>query len=545
MSVNVPTILGMAVCAMLAAALCKDWSFSNVGNDVKLLLIAIVACWVSLRLWRRAAQQKDPPEDAMKENVLLDTEEQVKLMYRCAWERNISGAMGTFQRIKDSGAGTNSRMFNTVLQACINCGNVQAAEEWMEEMKAAGMVDQLSFDILIKGLVASHTWDKAYKILIEDTKAAGVEPSASAFDDVLCGLARENQFHHAIALLEERQRCRLPPSSVTKNAVTKLLNASRDLGLNIVTIEKLLRDYGLGPGFAAGQHVEGAQICIDCDLLGPTPLPALAAVISRARHATQCVHQICISGNLPQVKAARRTLKQLGFMDKQENSGGPMEGHWETERGLTVIIEGKTVRWSARHASRLRYTRQDRSACILALYGQSTHGHVVPASESHDGTKLLHWDNGDVWYPCDGRAVGQHVLLSQSMTRTLRDTIQDRIYRARTFGVLKCVSKQVLHMPQVFEDAIMQFLGNDLHYVSIYFQSRWNPSLSDEDDQDLPLFEANSDICVSISCRHPRVGLHHSWADLDTQQCGQRTWVNGEEIDDACFCRHVGAVYWA
>jgi len=285
---------------------------------------------------------------------------------------------------------------------------------------------------------------------------------------------------------------------------------------------------------------------------------------------------------LPQIKAARRTLKQLGFLNKAENGGSPLDGHWETDRGFTVVIEGKIVRWSERDASKLRYTRGDRRACMLTLYGSASHGQLVRLSDAPDSLEVLRWDNGDVWYPCDSRAVGQRVLFSQTLTKTLRDRMQDEMYRARAGAVLKCVSKQTLHMPSVVEDAITQFLGNDLYCISVCFESRWNPSRVDEDGQpllkasedfpfdedepsvfeasldicadggelpvlasSLPSAGADQDICCSISRRHPRIGLRHCWADCADDSCGQRTWVNGEELDDYCFCRHIGAVTWA
>jgi len=313
----------------------------------------------------------------------------------------------------------------------------------------------------------------------------------------------------------------------------------------------------------------------------PLPYPYLAGVLSHAKNMNTtrapCAHEIRLSGRLPQMKAARRTLKQLGFLDKAENGGGPLDGHWETDLGFTVVIEGKIVRWSAMNASKLRYTKADRRACVLTLYGEASHGQLVPLSEAPDSSEVLRWDNGDVWYPCDGRAVGHHVLFSQTMTKTLRDTMQDDMYRARSWAVLKRVSKQTLHMPSVVEDAITQFLGNDLYYMSIQFESRWNPSLVNDDttlaslkvaehfdveekatqgicvDDDemlspeaiMPSLRQDHNICESLSRRHPRIGFRHCWADCSDDNCGQQTWVNGEELDDHCFCRHINAVTWA
>lgn len=451
----------------------------------------------------------------------------------------------------------------------------------MDEIKEAEMADECSFNIIIKALVTSRTLEKANTVLMKDMKSAGVMPSITAFNEVLVGFVREGQCKEACSLFDQMKTLDLKPTSITLNAMTKLINGSRNISQRIGSFDKILSQCNFESSDCGG--MQRTRTYISPDALSPMPLPSpcLAVVLSQAKDTTRasCAHEIRLSGRLPQMKAARRTLKQLGFLDKAESGGSPLDGHWETELGYTVIIEGKIVRWSARDASKLRYTRADRRACVLTLYGEASHGQLVPLSETPDSLEALRWDNGDVWYPCDSRVVGRHVLFSQSMTKTLRDTMQDDMYRARAGAVLKRVSKQTLHLPSVVEDAITQFLGNDLYYISIQFESRWNPSLVDRDDdgelaslnasedfgvdekacQDIcvdadmllspeasvPLLGPDQDICVSLSRRHPRIGLRHCWADRSNDHCGQQTWVNGAELDDYCFCRHIGAVTWA
>jgi pentatricopeptide repeat protein len=519
------------VCAISVVVLSCDLSCANVDNDVKLIFFAIVACWMSFRVKgsKQSPINKESASVAQPDVVELDINKQMELMKTYTWERNIGGVMSTFREIKQSGASLNSLMFNTVLQAFVNCGNTQAAEDWMDEIKEAGMLDECSFNILIKALVSACTIEKANKVLMNDMKSAGVQPGVTAFNEVLGGFAREGRFQEARSLLDQMPLHGLQPTSITLNITAKLLDGLRG---TVSSLQAGMRDGGTS---------------INCGTLVPVPVPSprLAATIARAKDAktfASCTHEVRLSGSLPRMKAARRTLNQLGFLQKSESGGGPLDGHWETDQGFTVVIEGKIVRWSARHASKLRYTSDDRSACSLTLYGEATHGHLVPLSEAPDGTQTLRWDNGDVWYPCDGRAIGQNILFSQTMTKILRDTMQDQMYRARASAILKSVSTQALHMPCVFEDAILQFLGNDLYYISIHFESRWNPSRIDEDDE--LLSEASEDICASISRRHPRVGLRHCWAECGDGLCGQRTCVNGEELDERCFGRHVGAVSW-
>jgi hypothetical protein len=272
----------------------------------------------------------------------------------------------------------------------------------------------------------------------------------------------------------------------------------------------------------------------------PCSMPRLAAVVLQAERMANIshTHEIQILGTLARVKAARRTLKQDGFLDRHENVAWPLDGLWETEHGLTVTIEGKMVRWSRQRASRLRLVGPDRRQCLLTIYGELSQGRLVSPGLVPGATKSLQWNNGDVWHAYEGQTIGPISLCSQSMTKTTRDASEDLAHRARARAILKCVSSQGLCIPECLEDTILQFFGSTLYCFQMKFESTWNPSCMD-------LHEAEEDICVSLSRRHPRIGLRHCWAEQKVELCGQRTLVNGDEVDEECFNRHIEVVHLA
>lgn len=456
-------------------------------------------------------------------------QEQVKSMQKYAWERNLAGTIRSFRALQQGGTPLTSLMYNTVLRAFICCGNIQGAEEWMQEIQNAGMADKLSFELLIKALVSAFALEEA-KCALSEMCRTGVGTSVAAANVLLAAFVRTNHFDEAVALLEDLHSQRLEPNSVTLHLVVKMMSSCRDVKLKISSVERI-------QPLITGANLDRIDSVI------PVPVPCLAAAISRsadAKHAP-CVHQIRVTGTLPQIKAARRTLKQLGLLDKAEGQTWPLDGHWLTDDGLTVYIEGKFVRWSRKHASRLQFTSTDRCNCRLTLRGRAAHGQLLPTPPFQG--KKIGWDNGDVWCQHTGRQVGQHTIFDQTLSKTLRDEAQYKMCRARSTAMLKCVSKQALHMPSVFEDAITRFLGNDLYYVDVHFESSWNPSSMD--DSGLLHSNAKVDISDFMSRRHPCAGVRHCWADYGADSCGQRAWVNGEEVSEACFCRHVGLVSFA
>lgn len=498
----------------------QENSLDLTGNECEDVLPTLVETSDAVR-----PQQQHEPQLNVIEHVLL--------MEEYASQRDLCGTMRTFRLIQQSGECISSPMYNIVLQAYINCGNVQAAEDWMEEVMKATMADSNSFNILIKALVQARALTKAEDCL-KDMRRAGLQPCTATFNELLNGFVQEGRFHESFNLLDNMHAWGVQASNVTINTIAKLVNESRNIDQSCGRIRRILQKYNL------------AGACTGASPDVPVALPRLAAVMYNAEDdespPAPCEHEFQVTGSLAQIKAVRRTLKQHGFLDKNETDARPLDGHWETDYRLTVVIEGKVVRWSGQRASKLRYTAEDQSSCELALYGEASQGKLMSPPTAPDVRKTLMWDNGDIWSSYDGRVIGQDTLFCQTMTKTLRDEAQDDLYRAWSSAALKCVSKQALGVPSILEESIMQFLGNDLYYVRVQFASKWNPSHVDEDQ--LPLFDADADICVSISQRHPQVGLRHCWADRSVDSFGQRTLVNGEEVPEGSFSRHIGAVRW-
>jgi pentatricopeptide repeat protein len=464
----------------------------------------------------------------------FDINEQVKLMETYALQRNISATVRIFNAMKKQGALLNGPVYNTVLLAWIKCGNVQAAEDWMEEMEESGMTDETSYNILVHGLVKACALDKAIALL-RKMKAAHTITNATMLQCLLCSLSEEGRADEGISLFEEFCMADVAPTCLGLSTLVRLVNSSRCL-TDCKQVIRLFRAYGMEPCTTsyrsaldmkeiAGKGQEPASA-----LKPVIPWPHMAALLLRAPSVpSQLIsHEVYIMGSLARIKAGRKALKQYGFMDKGESDEWPLNGQWETDHGLHVIIEGKMVRWSHQRASRLSFTQADRRTCKLTVYGEVTQGRLLPPTP--DESKTLRWDNGDVWRACESRIVGKTFMLSQTMSKTKCDTLQDEAHRVQMQAALQTVSKQRLSVPSLVEDNIVSFIGKNLYYVQIHFQSKWSPSVT-------PSSEAA--IFDILSRRHPHIGFRHCWLEPHTGCCGQRVLVNGGEVSEDIFTRHV------
>jgi len=440
-------------------------------------------------------------------------------MQRHAATKNIKGTLDEFRLIQRSGESLTSLMYNTVMRAWIKCGNVWAAENWMDEIKVGGMVDENSFVILTKALVMVRDLDKA-SALLDDMREVGLPPSSAIFDELLIGLARGGLFNEGMNLLQGIDVASVQPTSFILHMISELVNNARQINHSCTSMRQIFLKFELELNLAKSTD---QKLQHDTSQL---PLLAVAALQTEKSATVPCVHDVEIKGSLSRVKAVRRTLKQHGFLDKSEEDAWPLDGHWQTDHGLTVVIERKIVRWSQQRASRLCFTSSDRCECELSVYGERTRGHLTQPIAS-GAPRALKWDNGDVWHSYGGRVIWQTTLFSQSMTKILRDRLQDRACRERAAAVLKCVSRQGLHMlSTVLESTLLEYLGNDLYFLRVHFESN----------------SIRADVFNTISCGHPRVGFRHCWVKPSTGSLGQQTIVNGDLTDELSFNRHINAV---
>jgi len=184
---------------------------------------------------------------------------------------------------------------------------------------------------------------------------------------------------------------------------------------------------------------------------------------------------IRVSGKLTDVKLACKSLQKHGFFKHCSDDKFPLNGHWETDHGMSVAIEGKLVRWSQKRASRLKFHGSQNRLCSLSLYGENATGQLV-LPIAPETRKMVQWSNGDVWHSQDACRLGETLLLSQSMTKVQRDASQDEKARCETAAALRLVSKSGLSL---LPDCLMhveQFIGSTTYYFDVEFESKeWNP----------------------------------------------------------------------
>jgi len=149
------------------------------------------------------------------------------MIQSCAASGNLQGAKSVFQTLKDSGLELNSVVYNTVLHACVECQDIQAAEIWMLETKEAGFSDVVSYNTLIKAYLQTENFAKA-RSLMEDMRKEGLQPNRVTFNELINGMVTSNTQSHSQeiwATIKEMQTLGVNPNHVTCSILLKNLSA--------------------------------------------------------------------------------------------------------------------------------------------------------------------------------------------------------------------------------------------------------------------------------------------------------------------------------
>merc|ERR1719311_1783248 len=103
--------------------------------------------------------------DSMAKGILdaapANVAKHINMIRDCASKKNLEGAISVFTTLENSGADLTRSMYNAVLDACVECGDLRRADDWMQQMKTNKVTDVVSFNTMVKALVRSEQFAKA------------------------------------------------------------------------------------------------------------------------------------------------------------------------------------------------------------------------------------------------------------------------------------------------------------------------------------------------------------------------------------------------
>lgn len=227
-------------------------------------------------------------------------------------------------------------------------------------------------------------------------------------------------------------------------------------------------------------------------------------------------NELTITGPISKVKAACKSLRKQGFIKNCSVKDFPLNGHWTTEHGMNVVIDGKIVRWSHKRASRLKFCNAERTLCSLSVYGEPAQGRAV-LSATNGLSRSLRWSNGDVWHSSGSCKIAQAEVCSTHIGKMHRHSSRDLSIRKRTRHTLLAVCKEGLSLLPNCLDMVLEFVGSSDFAVTAHFTS---------------LGHSERGVLQMLSTQHRQVGLRHRWSGSCGAFSGQRCVTDARDVDE-------------
>eukprot|EP00933_Yihiella_yeosuensis_P022223 TRINITY_DN17492_c0_g1_i1.p1 TRINITY_DN17492_c0_g1~~TRINITY_DN17492_c0_g1_i1.p1 ORF type:complete len:862 (+),score=242.26 TRINITY_DN17492_c0_g1_i1:277-2862(+) len=143
-----------------------------------------------------------------------------KAIISCGKDGNLRGAIGAFQKAKESGVTLTTLMYNCLLDACIECKDLRQALRFFAEMKEAGLADLVSYNTMMKGHLSNDSGKAAKDLMMEMTQK-GLVPNRISYHGLLHGMVQRGDRTGTWELVEEMGRIGLKANAVTCSILLK------------------------------------------------------------------------------------------------------------------------------------------------------------------------------------------------------------------------------------------------------------------------------------------------------------------------------------
>jgi len=134
---------------------------------------------------------------------------------------DLAGALAVFNTHK---AQANSLFYNSILEACVCCNDLPKALQYFQEAKELGLVDTVSFNIVMKGQLAAGDTRAAHQLLGEMTDR-GLFASLVTYHKLLNVRVQAHDLRGAWRLVEDMHANKLTPNAVTYSILLKAFTA--------------------------------------------------------------------------------------------------------------------------------------------------------------------------------------------------------------------------------------------------------------------------------------------------------------------------------
>lgn len=140
----------------------------------------------------------------------------------CGRKRDLRGANDVFNKMKGSGIPLNTLVYNCLLDACIQCGDLSGALQHFQQMKKLDFVDVVSYNTVLKAYLGLNKIEEA-QALLREMSARGLPANKVTYNELLHARVLAKDRRGMWTLLEEMRNTGIKANAVTCSILLKSL----------------------------------------------------------------------------------------------------------------------------------------------------------------------------------------------------------------------------------------------------------------------------------------------------------------------------------
>jgi len=172
----------------------------------------------------KAATQagRAPLAQSLVEQAPGDLQQHVTIIKACGRKQDLSGAKRAFDRLQQSGAPLSPLIYNCLLDACIQCGDLAGAEAHFSQMKQLDYADVVSYNTILKAHLQAGRSEEAHRLLSEMADR-GLPANKVTYNELLNARVVAKDRRGMWRLVEDMKGAGVKPNAVTCSILLKAL----------------------------------------------------------------------------------------------------------------------------------------------------------------------------------------------------------------------------------------------------------------------------------------------------------------------------------
>jgi len=214
------------ICAAMIKvyASCEQWDMACCIYEEVMLPASLKLDPMLAEVLLKAATKTNRTDltSALAESFLGDAAKQAKIIRSYGKDGNLKGAIGIFNQMKQSQAPLSSLLYNSILEASVQCGDMKSALSYFNMAKQDCHADVVSYNTVMKGHLSDGKMGAALHLL-KEMSDSNMPASLVTYHGILNAHVQSGDSRGAWNLVEQMKSSGLSPNAVTCSILLKVL----------------------------------------------------------------------------------------------------------------------------------------------------------------------------------------------------------------------------------------------------------------------------------------------------------------------------------